>query len=357
MILRSLKLENFRSYTNYNITFEPVTVFVGPNGIGKTNLIEAIYMLSTGKSYRAKNDQDTIKWNKNYLRIVGKTSDKTLELFINSDPKQKNAKINDVKKRTVDLLGELKTTMFSPESVDIVIGAPKERRRFLDLILGQLDKEYLYDLIELQKVIKNRNSLLFGIKIKKSNPIELNFWNSKLIKLSNQIIAKRIRLIKYINSVINGFYKEIGGNFNNLQIKYVSSINDLERFDDILAVNEDREIYQGLTLFGPHRDNLEFILDGKNVTSFASRGEIRSVVFSLKMSELNFLKENKSKPILLLDDIFSELDKSRRHKLGEIISNQSTIITTTDDEFISSKLHSSAKVIKIDKINNGELDV
>jgi len=345
MILRSLTLTNFRNYENFKIDFKPITIFVGPNGIGKTNLIEAIHLLSLGKSYRTQDSFELIKWDEDFCRIVGKVEKNDLELFIDKNTEQKSVKINEVKKKSIELFGKLKTVLFSPESIDIVIGAPRLRRRFLDVILSQINREYLYNLIELQKIIKNRNALLKNIRDRKSIPKELDFWNEKLVDLSNLIIKERLELIKFIEKDISVLFPLFKIDKGDLKIKYIPSVPDMNYFSDLLAQNQEREIALSSTLFGPHRDDLQFLLDNRDINSFASRGEIRSVVFSLKMAELNYLKTKDPNTLLLLDDIFSELDKIRREKLSEIIKDQATIITTTDESFIDEKLKKKAKIV------------
>ncbi|OGD66581.1 hypothetical protein A3F08_00215 [Candidatus Berkelbacteria bacterium RIFCSPHIGHO2_12_FULL_36_9] len=350
MILSSLNLTNFRCYKDFKIDFAPITIFSGPNGIGKTNLIEGVYLLSLGKSYRTNDNLELIRWQEDFCRIKGNVKNDVLELIIDKNSLQKIVKINEVKKKNIELFGKLKTVLFSPETADIVTGAPRLRRRFLDVILSQINREYLCNLIDLQKVIRNRNALLKNIKEKRSTPEELNFWNSKLIELSKPIIKERLKLINYIDGSINPLFSYFKINKGNLKIKYVQSISDLDYFPDLLFKNQEREIAFSSTMFGPHRDDLRFLLDNRDLSQFASRGEIRAVVFSLKMAELNYLKQKDESTLLLLDDIFSELDKIRREKLSEIIKDQPTIITTTDEELIGKELRKKAKIVKLDQL-------
>lgn len=355
MLLRSLKLTNFRNYSSFQFNFSPLTIFIGPNGIGKTNLIEAIYLLSIGKSFRTRKDQEVIQWGKDFSKIKGKVIDEHLELIITRLPyQQKIIKINQVRKKPPDLLGKLKIVLFSPESMEIITGSPRLRRRFLDLILGQIDQNYLKNLIELQKVLRNRNHLLLNIKEKKSNLEELSFWDQKLIDLASQLIEKRKKLIVFINKKIDSFYQQISGQKEELKLKYLTTVNDPARYPDLLHKNQVREISYCSTLFGPHRDDLKFLLQGKEVNNFASRGEIRSIIFALKMTELEFLKEKGTQPLLLLDDIFSELDKKRREKLCGVIENQPTIITATEIGFLNPEIKKKAKIVELKEKNVAE---
>jgi len=350
MILSSLKLENFRNYNDFFFEFAPITVFIGPNGIGKTNIIEAVYFLSVGKSFRTRKDNEVVKWGKDFLRINGKINNDNYEIFVSQAPEQtKNFKINSIQKKPIEFLGNLKIILFSPESMEIITGSPKNRRKFLDLILMQVDKTYLRNLIELQKILKNRNSILFGIKIGKNKANELLFWNNKLIELSIYIINKRKEFINLINKNISRVYSIISREDNNLSLKYISTIEDLEYFPDILYQNQEREISESSTIYGPHRDDIKFILDGKEISSFASRGEIRSVIFALKMTELEYLRSLGSVPLILLDDIFSELDEERREKLTEIIKNEQVIITSTDKDLINFKNY-KPKIVELKNV-------
>jgi DNA replication and repair protein RecF len=348
MILRSLKLENFRNYKKYETELDSITVFVGPNGIGKTNLLEAIYFLSIGKSYRVHDDKKMIKWEEEYCRVLGKNETDTSEIFVGaSQLPAKSIKINGIKRKITDLFGKLSTVVFSPESIDIITGPPKTKRKFLDLVLAQTSRDYLISLIELQKILRQRNHLLFNIKIGQSKTNELKFWNDELIKCAKPIIKKRIELIDFINQKIADFYKQISGNEENLKINYIPTINDENNIKDLLDANLTREIKESSTLCGPHRDNFEVAIDDKDVNTFASRGEIRSIIFALKIIELEYLKTKKCQPLLLLDDIFSELDRERREKLSNLVLSLSTVITTTDIDFLGHKLKNKAKMVKL----------
>ena len=348
MILRSLKLENFRSYKNYQTDFKTVTIFVGPNGVGKTNLIEAVYCLSIGKSFRVHQDKEVIKWGSDYCKITGKTDLDDLEIFISQAPDQiKVIKIKGARKKVTELLGKMKAIIFSPESIDIVTGSPRPKRKFLDMVLSQTDPKYLLNLVRLQKVLKNRNRLLLGIKLGSSKDEELNFWDSELINLSVPIFEKRENFIKFVNSKINKFYGKISEDSENIIVKYMPAIENINHYSDFIAAGREQEIKEASTIFGPHRDNLEFLINGRNVNTSASRGEIRSVIFALKMSELEYIKSKKANPLLLLDDIFSELDSRRREELSRVILDYPAVITTTDVNFLGKELKEKAKIIHL----------
>jgi len=354
-MLKHLFLENFRNYKKYSLDFNKTTILVGPNGIGKTNLIEAIYLLSTGRSWRTRRDSEVVFWQKDFARIIIKTTnDKelVLEMVIqqipNPDyPQLKLIKINGLKKRLTDLLGKLPMVLFSPEEIQLLDGPPVLRRRVLDILLCQLDRKYTLALLDLGKIIRGRNRLLYFIKIGKSQIKELTFWDEKLVTLGSFIINKRLKTLEVLNKNISQIYQTISGMDEELKIKYKESVRP-ENFSETLFSHREQEIENTATLFGPHRDDLVFLLLGKNITTFGSRGEYRSAILALKVAELEYLKKESDRvPILLLDDIFSELDKNRRLHLNKIIEESQTIITTTDLHQIEENLRKKAKIIEL----------
>lgn len=362
MKISSLKLTNFRNWSDDEFVFRDVTIFIGPNGQGKTNIVESLYLASTGRSWRTGHDAEMTTWDEDYSRItVGfkkESADVKLELFwqknqsgISSrgDKTIKQLKVNDVKHRLIDLLGVIPAVLFSPESIELLGGAPALRRRFLDVLLSQTNRQYALNLLEYGKVLRERNKLLAHIKNRRSKPDELDFWDGKLVQLGSDIIKKREEVIKYFNKTLSADYEKISGQEQKLSLRYKASV-EIDRFADILAAAREREVEQATTAYGPHRDDFLFILDSREVATFASRGEFRSVILALKMAELEYLTYKVGeKPILLLDDIFSELDHDRRMHLAKIVSGQQTIITTTDLDHIEKSLQKTAKIVEIGK--------
>lgn len=347
-MLKHLKLENFRNHENYAISLEKTTVLLGRNGAGKSNVLEAITMLSFCRSFREEDRKNLVLRGREYAKVTGDE----LELFISKVPRLKiTARKKGVNQKSKEFIGQLPSVVFSPETVSIVTGSPAERRRFLDAMISQVDKEYLESIIDYGKVRKQRNNLLERIRIGQSTASELDFWNRELVSLSKIIEQKRGEAVTYINNLISSLYKKISGqNKSELNIEYVkSSKGDLMgRIEQFLS----REIAAGTTIFGPHRDDLVFRLNNENAANFASRGEIRSVILALKIAELNFLDNNlknraNTQPILLLDDVFSEFDKERREHLGRLVLDYQTIITATEKEHISSDLLKQAKVVEL----------
>ncbi len=352
-MLNSLLLENFRNHKKLSLNLEKTTVFIGKNGIGKTNVLEAVALLAFGRSFREEDKRNLIHFDFDYTRV--KTGE--LEVYIEKEPRLKMlAKNKGVGRRLADFIGLLPAVVFSPETVDIIIGAPKDRRRFLDILISQTDREYIKALSAYTKTRRQRNRLLQRIAEGEAGESELDFWDAELSEHAKIINQKRGELLVYLSDHLSDLYKEISGK----QEKNLEVIYHQKSGDDLqvkLAENRAREIAIGSTIYGPHRDDLEFRLAHKNMANFASRGELRSAILALKISELRYLEEiiKKSKvlepivssPVLLLDDIFSEFDEDRRKHLSKLISEYQTLITTTEKKQLEDNLLKSAKIIEL----------
>lgn len=338
MQIQLLQLENFRNYETFKLSFEKKILLIrGKNTQGKTNLLEALFTLAIGKSFRHKNLEEVIRWGEDYLRIQGILSNgNQLELFYSQRPsKQKVSKINQVKKNLNDFVGHFLCVLFTPENIDLVSSAPGERRRFLDMLLSQISHDYLIHLLNYQKILKQRNKLLKAISEGKSKEDELDFWDTSLVKHGTVITEKRKNFFLETANFLETQYQNISGLSDKLELKYLCRIEDTEKYLEKLIKNRQRDILLSETLSGPHRDDFEFILNQKSLTTFGSRGEYRSSILALKLSELYFIElQTGQKPILLLDDVFSELDSNRQKYLIEAIEHQQTIITTTDDTIL-----------------------
>jgi DNA replication and repair protein RecF len=341
MKISSIKIKGFRNLKPLNLSFDgqkSVFAFVGPNGHGKTNLLEAVYLCALSKSFRTRTSQDIISFDKDFCDVKCKVDDKELNVIITNQPAQKVLKINDVKKNASDFIGVLKAVFFSPDDLSEMAFAPRLRRRYMDVLLSQLDHDYLNDLIKYQDVIHQRNALLKKIKEGKAKTDELDFWDEKLTELGFSIIEKRSELIKQLTKSVQKLYQDISQTKDELSIKYQSlcdGIDDKQRFSEHLTASRDRDIITGITQTGPHRDDLGFLINGHDMVFFASRGEWRSLVLALKFAEIQLIeKKTGDKPVLLLDDVFSELDEVRQRYLFEAIKNIQTFITTTHKEFL-----------------------
>lgn len=360
MKLKSLKLQSFRNHPNFQHNFNKnITVFYGPNAIGKTNILEAIRFLSLPKSFRAKVDHELINWESDFGRCEGtfeKENETTeVEIYLSKTKGQKKVvKINYSTKKISDLVGQFFIVLFCPEDLNLISDSPAVRRRYLDIVISQANKKYYQEISELKKILQNRNKLLFEIKERGSDPLMLEFWNEKLINLSKNIYRKRLYFINFINKKLPQFISQIGLRGKNLNIKYKSKLGEIDidnfetEFREKLKDKQSDEIRRTRTLIGPHKDDFEISLEDKNAAYFASRGETRGIMLALKLSELSFSKEIfKVNPILLLDDIFSELDFEHRKNIVKIARDQQTIITTTELELIGRDLVNEAEIIKI----------
>lgn len=349
-MFKHLQLENFRNHKKFDLAFNQTTVLVGKNGIGKSNVLEAMTLLSFCRSFREEDKKNLINYDSDYARINGDN----LEIFMARAPRfLLQAKENGVVKKLADFVGILPAVIFSAETIAIITGSPKERRRFLDVMISQTDKEYFRALVEYKKIKTQRNNLLQSICQRRSGENELLFWNKELIHYGSIIVSKREEAVSSLGASLLCNYRKISGNpSTELSLAYLKSgggnlEEDLVRF-------QQREIACGKTLFGPHRDDLNFLLNEHNMNNFSSRGEIRSAVLSLKISELNFIEEalkNKAseykKPILLLDDIFSEFDPERRTHLGDLILQYQSLITSTEAAHLSKDLLQKSKVVEL----------
>lgn len=343
-MLNHLELENFRNHRKFELDFEKITAIIGPNGAGKSNILEAISVLSLCRSYREDDKRNLISFDADFARI--KSGD--LEVFIQQKPiLLLKPKEKGVFKKQSDFIGRLKTIVFSPETISLVTGVPGQRRKFLDMMISQNDHEYLRTLMEYEKVRKERNALLQAIGEGRSKVTELSFWDGELVAKGELVTARRKEAAGYLNKLLPDLHQKISGGKESLQIQYLSNAGD--DFKATLAGDRRREVAIGRTMVGPHRDDIVFELEGRNMANFASRGELRSAVLSLKIAELEFLSDNKEgvKPILLLDDVFSEFDARRRRQLGELIFNYQTVITTTDKDHLSKELLAEAKIVEL----------
>lgn len=360
MIITSLSLENLRNHHKKAFAFsEAVTIIVGQNTTGKTNIIEAIYCLSLGKSFRSGKDSELISFKQDIARIIGflkdENDEKKLEIVlthgevIRMKTPLKRFLVNDVARRSLDFIGNLKSVLFWPEHMELITDSPSLRRRYLDSVLIQIDREYRRTLLSFERGLRQRNKLLEAVREGQAHRHQLIFWNQLLIKQGNYITEKRAEFIEYINNFKIDSLTEKG-------IKYLLEYDKSIISEMRLEQYKDEEVFAGATLVGPHRDDLIFKIESPftsggelyNLSSFGSRGEQRLAVLWLKLAELSFLEvKSAQKPVLLLDDIFSELDHEHREIIFHIIGKQQTIMTITDRHLIPQKYFERAKVIEL----------
>ena len=346
-MLKSLSLQSFRSYKKSDFDFDgKTTLIVGVNTSGKTNLIEAIFLLSRGKSFRTDKDPQMIQYEKDLARLRGKTDEESLEVVLTTGDIQgkrtpfKKFMVNGVSKRRLDFTGFLPTVLFSPEDLELIIGSPSLRRRFLNDVLEQSDRDYRLALISFEKGIRQRNALLDRAKdTGRRNEEQFEYWDRIVIDNGAVLTQKRQEYIEYLNKEP----KEI----LDFEIEYDKSVISEER----LYQYRDAELGAGVTLVGPHRDDFSIFIKEKDLKAFGSQGEQRTAILALKLSELLVLEKEKGvKPIFLLDDISSELDNQRKSFLFQALREKNTqvFVTTTDVKSIYMDKKESS-VFKVEK--------
>jgi len=359
MVLKSLSLQNFRNYSQKEFIFSSgISLVVGPNAVGKTNLLEAIYLLATGRSFRAEVEAEMISYNGQISNIKCQMSNgEELEIILTRGEingkrvAKKIYKINGVNRRMIDFVGHLRVVYFGPEDLEIVVDSPARRRDYLDSVLEQVDREYRRASLSYKKGLRQRNKLLEQIRDERKPRSVLYFWDRLLIENGEVITKKREEFINFVN--------EQPSYFEKLELVYDKSIISPQR----LAQYAEEEVAAGVTLVGPHRDDFVAQIQmpasrdslgmpkskiKKELSAFGSRGEQRTAVFCLKLAEMEFITQKTSqRPVLLLDDIFSELDHQRRKRLLEVIPRQQTIITTTDLHLVEPELRKKMEVIRL----------
>ena len=365
MKLTNLQLQNFRNYESVQLEFtDGVHVFIGENAQGKTNLMESIYALAMTKSHRTTNDKELIGWNKEFATIKGtveKTATKT-NLELQFSKKGKIAKVNYLEqKRLSSYLGNLNVILFAPENLTLVKGSPQNRRKFVDMELGQMSSLYLYDLVEYNRVLKQRNTYLKQLAIKKKQPDEyLDVLSEMLSELASKIVFHRLDFMKQLEALAIPIHDQLSLGREKFSVSYQATIpledgltpsQMKEIYMNQFKKNQTREADQATTLIGPHRDDLIFYLNEVPVQTYGSQGQQRSTVLSLKLAEIELMKLSTGEyPLLLLDDVLSELDDDRQTHLIKAIENKvQTFITTTSLDGIKKQFINEPVVIPIEK--------
>lgn len=355
MIIKSLELENFRNYDTLKMEFDSGTnILFGDNAQGKTNILEAIYLSATTKSHKGSKDRDVIHFEKEEAHIRTLLEKKELEYKVDMHLRQSKSKgiaINNQKiKKASELLGLLTVVFFSPEDLSIIKNGPSERRRFVDMELCQLDNFYLYNLNNYNKIVNQRNKLLKDLYNNAALKDTLDIWDSQLVSFGSKIIERRITFVNQLNEIIYGIHKKLTGEKEELIIEYEPNVT-MEEFKNKMAQAQERDIRLKQTTVGPHKDDFGFIINKVDVRKFGSQGQQRTAALSLKLSEIELVKKiTKENPVLLLDDVLSELDSSRQNYLLNTIGNIQTIITCTGlDEFVNNRF----EVNRVFNVTNG----
>ncbi|TCL57263.1 DNA replication and repair protein RecF [Kineothrix alysoides] len=352
MIIKSLELMNFRNYEFLDLKFsEGTNILYGDNAQGKTNVLEAIYLSATTKSHKGSKDRDIVKFDSEEAHIRTYLEKQEIQYKVDvhlRKNKSKGIAIDGQKiKKAADLLGLLNVVFFSPEDLSIIKNGPAERRRFVDMELCQLDNFYLYNLNHYNKIVNQRNKLLKDMYFKPELKETLNIWDSQLVSFGSKIIERRRIFVEQLNEIIYDIHKRLSGDKEELSIKYEPDV-EIDDFAKLMKNSQEKDIRLKQTSIGPHRDDFCFMVGNIDIRRFGSQGQQRTAALSLKLSEIELVKKiTKDIPVLLLDDVLSELDSSRQNYLLSSIGDIQTIITCTGlDEFVNNRFEID-KVFKI----------
>ncbi|HHX73669.1 MAG TPA: DNA replication/repair protein RecF [Firmicutes bacterium] len=348
MYIEAVKLHNFRNYSQLELTLdERLNFFVGENAQGKTNLLEALFFAATGRSFRTRNDEELIRWGQDScevaVRVVHKRGAEKLHLLCRQNPKQKLYSSNGLQLPRADYLGRLYPVLFTPEDLAIVKGAPQQRRKFFDEQISKIYPIYEIELKRFSRVLRQRNRLLKLRQEKSLGSPELESWNEQLAVLGARIMQRRLFALRRLSLLSRLAHRRLTGGEETLVLQYQSAVplregaGEDELQSGILAVLREqarREARLGQTLVGPHRDDVRLLINGKSAHLYASQGQQRTLVLALKLAEIEFIRgESGEFPLLLLDDVFSELDGKRRKLLVESIEGRvQTMLTATAAE-------------------------
>lgn len=343
MIVKSLELSHFRNYEALKIDLESGTnILYGNNAQGKTNILEAIYLGATTKSHKGSKDKDMIQFGhqESHIRIFVEKQEKQFQIDMHlKKNRAKGIAVNRIPiKKASELFGILNIVCFSPEDLNIIKNGPSERRRFMDLELCQIDKIYLDDLAKYNRVLNQRNKLLKDIYFKPDLKDTLSVWDLQLAEFGRRIIKRRREFVLQLNEIVSKIHSNISGGREEMVLAYEPNVEE-DFFETELNRLHEKDLKQGQTNAGPHRDDMSFSIHGTDIRKFGSQGQQRTSALSLKLSEIELVKEvMKDIPVLLLDDVLSELDSQRQNFLLNNLCGTQTIITCTGlDEFIRNR--------------------
>lgn len=359
MKINSLDLKNFRNYDMLNIRFDEETnIIYGDNAQGKTNILEAVYVSATTKSHRGSRDREMISFNEEESHIKAMVQKRETSYRIDIHLKKNKPKgiaINGVSiRKASELFGIINIVFFSPEDLNIIKDGPAARRRFIDMELSQIDKLYLSDISNYNRVLIQRNKLLKDMYFREDIKDTLDVWDIQLNNFGSRIMDRRKMFIKDLNEIIHGIHYNLSGGKENLVIQYEPNVNSSD-FERQIFLSRERDFKTKMTNIGPHKDDICFKINGNDVRKYGSQGQQRTAALSLKLSEIELVKRIiHDNPILLLDDVLSELDSKRQNYLLNSIKDIQTIITCTGlDEFINNRV----KVNKIYKVIDGTVSM
>ncbi len=357
MIIESMELLNYRNYESLKIDFDSGTnIFYGDNAQGKTNVLEAVYLCCTAKSHRGAKDREIIRFDQeeSHIKLHIRKNDVPCRIDMHlKKNKTKGIAVNGVPiRKASELFGIANVVFFSPEDLNIIKNGPGERRRFLDLELCQLDRLYVHALVHYNKIVLQRNKLLKDLAFHPEYESTLDVWDEQLAAYGVQVMQHRSQFIEQLNGIIGKIHQDLTGGKEELIISYEPNTSP-EAFAGVLFKNREQDKKQKTTLSGPHRDDMSFLINGIDIRRFGSQGQQRSAALSLKLSEIELVKSLiHDYPILLLDDVLSELDSSRQNHLLSSIHHIQTMITCTGlDDFVEHRFH----LDRVFKVTNGSI--
>lgn len=359
MKIKSLKLKNYRNYDILNLDFdEAANIFYGDNAQGKTNILEAVYLTGTTKSHRGAKDREMIKFGCDESHLETIVEKNGIDYQIDMHLKKTGSKgiaINKIPiKRASELFGIVNFVFFSPEDLNVIKNGPSERRRFIDMELSQLDKVYMNNLSNYNKIVSQRNHLLkeisFGDRVSLESTLDV--WDMQLVHYGNKIIERRTEFIQEMNEIIASIHKKLTGDREDIKVIYEPHNGSLA-LEDALKKNRDRDLRLKSTSTGPHRDDICFMTGDLDIRKYGSQGQQRTAALSLKLAEIEMVKRAiHDTPVLLLDDVLSELDKHRQNYLLDSIHDIQTLITCTGvDEFVNHRF----SINKVFHVRNGQV--
>ena len=355
MIIKSIELADYRNYDCLSLQFDRGTnILYGDNAQGKTNILEAIFVAATTKSHKGAKDREIVSFGKEEAHIRTYLEKEGVEIRVDMHLRKNKSKgiaIDGQKiKKAADLMGLCNVVFFSPEDLGIIKNGPGERRRFVDMELCQLDSVYLYNLNHYNRIVNQRNKLLKDMYMNPDLKETLGIWDMQLVSFGSKIIERRKLFEEQLNEIIFGIHKKLSGDKEELVIHYEPDV-EAEDFEKRLKMNQDRDIRAKMTSVGPHRDDFSFIIGDIDIRRYGSQGQQRTAALSLKLSEIELVKKiARDTPVLLLDDVLSELDSNRQNYLLNSIGDIQTIITCTGlEEFVNHRF----EINKVYKVSEG----
>ena len=357
MKIRSLKLKNYRNYDLLKLDFDgAANIFYGDNAQGKTNILEAVYISGTTKSHRGAKDRELIRFGQDESHIEAIVEKNGIDYQLDMHLKKNSPKGIAINKMPIrkasELFGIVNFVFFSPEDLNIIKNGPSERRRFIDMELSQLDRVYLSNLTNYNRIVNQRNHLLKSMGIGGELNDTLEVWDMQLIQYGDKIIERRKEFLDRVNEIISSIHKKLTGNREEIQVIYEPSNGNLT-LEQALQKNRERDIRIKSTSAGPHRDDICFMVGGLDIRRYGSQGQQRTAALSLKLSEIELVKQAaKDTPVLLLDDVLSELDKHRQNYLLDSINDIQTLITCTGvEDFVNHRFY----INKVFHVHGGQV--